>query len=170
MRRGEVLVLKVSDIHFDEQYVYVQRTLSKDENGKVFEKPTPKTEAGIRRIPLLPGLAEMLRKYIEVNHFPDGYLFLTRNGTFFDSSGFQYRWRKILKKINAYMPLEMITDVSPHYFRHNFATELIYANVPIKSVQRIMGHESIKVTLDIYAEAVVDIDDTIEKFTLHLDQ
>ena len=53
------------------------------------------------------------------------------------------------------------TTISPHYFRHNFATELAYSNIPIKTAQYILGHEHINVTMDIYTDVKFNISETI---------
>ncbi|MGN0106191.1 MAG: tyrosine-type recombinase/integrase [Hominilimicola sp.] len=163
MRRGEVLDLKFSDIDFANNIIFVKRTLSRDENSRVIERNTTKSPAGIRQIPLVPRLKEILTEYCDGINYRDGYLFLTRNNTFYDSSVFTNKWKHILKKINKYMPPDTPTKISPHYFRHNYATDLIYAELPLKTVQYIMGHENIQVTMNIYTDVIIDNKKSIEK-------
>ena len=79
-----------------------------------------------------------------------------------------YKWKCILKKINKYMPEGEVTNITPHYFRHNFTTDLVYAGVPLKTVQAIMGHENIQTTMDIYADVRYDNNDVIHKLSSYL--
>ena len=61
-----------------------------------------------------------------------------------------------------------IVPITPHYFRHNFTTDLIYAGVPLKTVQTIMGHENIQTTMDIYTDVRYDNNKLIEKLDNYL--
>jgi integrase len=45
---------------------------------------------------------------------------------------------------------DKIKGLTPHVFRHNFATVLYYAGVDIKEAQRLCGHSNVQLTLDIY--------------------
>ena len=44
-------------------------------------------------------------------------------------------------------------EVTPHQLRHTYITNLIHASVDPKTVQYLAGHESSKITMDIYAKA-----------------
>ncbi|MDO5398468.1 MAG: tyrosine-type recombinase/integrase, partial [bacterium] len=92
-----------------------------------------------------------------------GYLFLTRNNTFITSGNFCDKWKRILRKINKYMPQGEETNITPHYFRHNYATDLIYAGVSPKTVQYIMGHEKADITMNVYADIRVNNKDVIDQ-------
>lgn len=61
-------------------------------------------------------------------------------------------WKSIQKQINLCIPNRSRLEITPHYLRHNYATELIYANVPLKTVQYLMGHKNIQMTMNIYAD------------------
>ena len=41
-------------------------------------------------------------------------------------------------------------DITPHMFRHTYATSLYYSGVDIKTAQYLLGHSSIQMTLDVY--------------------
>lgn len=169
MRRNKVLGLKVTDINFEENYIYVQRTLVYGEGDKIYEKHTPKTNAGVRKIPMIPALKNILVEYTSqyINN-EQGYLFLTRNGTFITNGNFCDKWKRILKKVNKYMPKGYETNISPHYFRHNFATELVYANIPLKTVQYIMGHENINMTMNIYTDVRMNNQEVINNLSQYI--
>ncbi|MDO5399134.1 MAG: site-specific integrase [bacterium] len=165
MRRNEMLSLKKSDINWEENYIYVKRTLSMTENGKIYEKHCPKTTAGIRKIPIVPKLSNILKEYIEKLKAEEEYLFKTRYGTFITNGNFAVIWANIIKEINNCLGENEKIYITPHYLRHNYATELIYAGVPLKTVQYIMGHENINMTMNIYADVRLDMDDVISKLS-----
>ena len=54
--------------------------------------------------------------------------------------------------LSLYIPDQPELEFTPHYLRHNYATELIYANIPLKTVQYLMGHKDIRMTMNIYAD------------------
>lgn len=161
MRIGEALALKVNDINFERRYINVTRTLTRGEDYKPIEKEGTKTEAGIRKIPIVSELYDILTDYIEMVCRDQEHLFLTRQGNLYGNSSIRRIWSNILSIINSYMPNEEVTKISPHYFRHNFATELVYSNIPMKTAQYILGHEHIAVTMDIYAGVKMDVNNTI---------
>ena len=88
-------------------------------------------------------------------------------------SGFNKMWAKIKKAIlNAHeesianetnSEIKSIGNITPHMLRHTFATNLYKAGVDLKSAQKILGHESIQLTLDIYTHAEQNNDEIIQK-------
>ena len=50
------------------------------------------------------------------------------------------------------MPDNTETDITSHYLRHNYATELYRAGIQVKEAQYLLGHSNLKTTLDIYTE------------------
>lgn len=69
-----------------------------------------------------------------------GYLFLNRSGRGLTR---QYVW-KMIKKYAAICQLP--ADISPHAFRHSFATHLLEGGADLRSVQLLLGHASINAT------------------------
>ena len=62
-------------------------------------------------------------------------------------------------------------DVTPHMLRHTYITNLIHASVDPKTVQYLAGHESSKITMDIYAKVKYNRPDELvqtlgDEFTL----
>lgn len=54
---------------------------------------------------------------------------------------------------NGHVVYSLDFTVTPHQLRHTYITNLIYASVDPKTVQYLAGHESSKITMDIYAKA-----------------
>ena len=53
---------------------------------------------------------------------------------------------------NGHVVYTLDFDVTPHMLRHTYITNLIHAGVDPKTVQYLAGHESSKITMDIYAK------------------
>lgn len=86
---------------------------------------------------------ELLRRYYETNELAikeSGYFFVNRRGNRFSEQSI----RIMIKKYAALAGIER--SVTPHMFRHSFATYLIEEGVDISCVQQILGHSSIKTT------------------------
>ena len=158
IRAGEMLSLKLDrDISMDNDTISINHTTIRGKDYRTEEKQGTKTQSvrGIRIIPMPFMLKEILTEYIE-KHNITSYLFLSCHGSFMNSCDLYKRWSFIRKTISKYIPDCPQLEFTPHYLRHNYATELIYANVPIKTVQYLMGHKSIKMTMDIYTDVKKD--------------
>lgn len=53
---------------------------------------------------------------------------------------------------NGHVVYSLDFDVTPHQLRHTYITNLIHSSVDPKTVQYLAGHESSKITMDIYAK------------------
>lgn len=165
VRRGEALALSVSDIDFVNRKIHINKNLiMKDKISEI--KPSPKTEAGNREIPIPDKLFNSLKKYI--SGIDSLYLFTMQNGELVTKSSFRRFWDNILDKINIaaggdkYKRSDLCKDdkpprlrliangITPHMFRHNYATSLYYAGIDIKTAQILLGHSSIQMTMDVY--------------------
>ena len=161
------VALQKKDINFTKNCINVYKTLATDEEYKTIVQHQTKTVAGTRTIPMVESLKNFLINYTETLEKED-FLFLSNWGHLIQSGVFAYHWKCILKKINQYMPEGEVTNITPHYFRHNFTTDLVYAGVPLKTVQAIMGHEDIQTTMNIYADVRYNNDDVIDKLSSYL--
>ena len=90
-----------------------------------------------------PSVLELLRRYYDANKAAiqkSGYFFINRNGSRYTEQSI----RLMLKKYCQLAGIER--NITPHMFRHSFATYLIEEGVDISCVQPILGHSSIKTT------------------------
>lgn len=90
-----------------------------------------------------PFILNLLKKYYEENKQAieqSGYFFINRNGRRFTEQSIRLMMKKYagLAGINR--------NITPHMFRHSFATYLIEEGVDISYVQQILGHSSINTT------------------------
>jgi integrase len=140
MRKSEALAITKNDIDWNKSEISVNKTLVFMVNKSVV-KHTPKTDAGVRRIPILKPLRDVLFNY--VNSIDSDFLFETVSGETFSATAYRRLWAKFEKAVGT-------KEITAHIFRHNFATILYNAGVDLKSAQQILGHKSILVIMDIY--------------------
>ncbi len=137
LRKGEILALTGKDIDFDNRTVYIQNN---NQNGII--KPYPKTDAGVRRIPIPDKLMELLEK--DGRPAPDTILVPQQkdNTKFQTKSSFTKLWNGIVALSGV--------NTTPHILRHTYATKLYYSGIDVKTAQYLLGHATLQMTLDIY--------------------
>lgn len=177
-RIGEALALQWEDCAFDEDMIYIRHTLSRYKVEDVWEKhlTTPKTDAGIRTIPMIPEvksallltLGNQLQNNI-IQKETDGYsnfVFIGIRNEPLDPNTIECAIKAIVKKYNEtegamserenrepfYLPI-----FSPHIMRHTFCVRLCESETNLKVIQEVMGHSDIATTMNIYNEANADV-------------
>ena len=87
--------------------------------------------------------------YILLNTKDSEYLFLNKNGGELTERGVRYILDQIIKQTS------INKNISPHMIRHSFATHLLNEGCDLTTVQKLLGHESIKAT-QIYTHVTTD--------------
>ena len=87
--------------------------------------------------------------YILLNTLNSEYLFLNKNGGCLTERGVRYILDQIIKQTS------INKNISPHMIRHSFATHLLNEGCELTTVQKLLGHESIKAT-QIYTHVTTD--------------
>ena len=148
LRSGEALGLMKSDINFRDRTISVRRTV--DFSSGISQTKIPKSAAGVRTVEGPESAFKALKPFVENLSTP--YLFTGRNGSLISHASYKRFWSGIYRKINDITRCEDMEPMklTPHIFRHNYATELFYAGISVKEAQRLLGHSSITVTLEIY--------------------
>jgi len=175
MRIGEALGLTWDDIDFKNNMIHVSHSLSyksADDSGYVYHITAPKTRAGIRTIPMFNDVRSVMqkakreRKYRDkVNFTVDGYtgfVFLNSAGKVYTPTFF---FGVIQNMVEDYNREEMelsrqesrepkyLPRISAHTFRHTFCTRLCENESNLKVIQDIMGHKTIRTTMEVYSDA-----------------
>ena len=163
LRLGELLALKWSDINFDDSLVTVNKSLSRVKNQEtqkyeIIEQP-PKTKNSNRQVPIPTSILNKLKEYkksqnkqrlfVGEAYINNNYVFADDIGNPIDDKRPGRNLKSILKKLN-------IEPIKFHALRHTYATRLFESNVPPKTVQVLMGHSNIEVTMDIYTHVMND--------------
>ena len=160
LRKSEALALTWQDIDLNNNTLSVNKTLAYGLGGKTIIQ-SPKSPKSKRILPISDSLKEVLIDYKQKQKILSSKLFHTIKGTYLRMSK-PDQWLnsiyakdhqdkvKYAEKYNL-NPLPDLKRITVHGFRHTFATLLIAeTNVKPKTVQMLLGHENIQMTLDIY--------------------
>jgi site-specific recombinase XerD len=138
LRVGELMRLRVSDIHSADGYIFI-----KDSKGKKD-----------RHTVLSMHLLSLLRKYFKA-YKPSYWLFEGQTGGQYSYTSIQSIYRKAVKdtKSNPWS--------TPHTLRHSFATHMLESGVSLRHIQAALGHNSSKTT-EIYTRVLAINNKTIK--------
>jgi integrase len=148
LRRGELIGLQWADVDFENLVLHVRRSLVAMVEG------VPKTEASRKDVPLDAQLTESLFRWKQVCQYaePGNWVFASPHmkGTqpYWPGTLWRYYGRPALKRAG------ITKHVTYHTFRHTFGTLLNANGENAKVVQELLRHASLKVTTDVYMQAV----------------
>lgn len=157
LRNGEIRGLKYTDIDKKTGILHISRTLKYIE-GKGYFEDTPKTRSSVRDIPLTQDTMDVLEKQRNYWHFEvelfGRYLFCDENGNPLSRDRVQAEINRITSKMrnDGYE----IGHITPHVFRHTFATRAIEAGMQPQVLKTILGHSSLAMTMDLYSHVLPD--------------
>ena len=134
MRFGECLGLTWDDIDFDKQLININKAW--DFLFKTGFKST-KNPQSVRKIPLAPETALVLKKYKLSGWFPD------KDNRLFSKGVNHSNLNKLVKELTD-------TNIHIHSLRHTYASYLIAQNIDLLAVSRLLGHKDLTVTLQTY--------------------
>jgi integrase/recombinase XerD len=148
LRVSELVSLKLSNLYFDQNFIKIEGKGEKE-----------------RLVPISKNAVEEIRKYLEgtrkdlnISKESANIVFLNRRG-------------KKLSRVMVFTIIKGLAQkvglgkkISPHTFRHSFATHLINGGADLRAVQEMLGHESI-LTTEIYTHLDKDyLKATIQQF------
>ena len=159
MRNGEVIALDWIDIDLHNKRVYVSKAKECGSNNI----KAPKTDAGIREIPLPDVLVNDLVEAKQGRKPHDPVFIQIRTGKRYTDKGFILAWNNFLRHMdiengavvfnNKIIKSVIASDLTPYYLRHTFCTDLQIAGVELDVARRLMGHTNISITSKIYTHA-----------------
>jgi integrase/recombinase XerD len=129
LRVTELINLQLSKLYIDEGYMLVEGKGSK-------QRLVPLSPQSIRQIELW----KMDRNALTIKKGNEDHLFLNRRG----SKLTRDMIFKIVKDLTELAGIKK--NVSPHTFRHSFATHLLENGANLRAIQQLLGHESITTT------------------------
>jgi len=180
-RIGEVIGLRWQDIDYENRIININHSVvyyavaGAPTKKSVFQVSLPKTEAGIRDVPMMDEVYEALQQeyeYQRENGFNSttidgmtGFIFCNRFGNVHNPQTVNRTIKRILENYNAEEVLNakkerrqplILPHFSCHHLRHTFCTRLCENESNLKVIQAVMGHANIETTMDIYAEATAE--------------
>ena len=168
LRVSEFVGLTVKDIEFDKQRIKINHQLQRTRNME-YEILTPKTEKGERYVPMKEDVADCFRRIIQNRKHPkiepmidgySGFLFLDKNDMPMVALHWEKYFQHIREKYNSIYKVQM-PCITPHVCRHTFCSNMAKSGMNPKTLQYIMGHSDIGVTLNTYTH--LQFEDALEE-------
>lgn len=153
LRIGEVCALQWKDIHFDQGAICISKTLIRIQNKYdsddcktevVFQQP--KTDSSMRVIPIPSFILPVIEKYKD----QDEIFVITGKSGSMEPRVCLRKFKKMIHRID-------VSDYTFHSCRHTFATRCIEVGMDAKTLSEILGHSSVKTTLDRYVHPSIDL-------------
>ena len=130
LRVSELVNLKISNIYFEEELIKVVGKGDK-------ERLVPISGSALKQISIY---LKQVRNHVKIAKGFEDFVFLNRSG-------------KSLTRVMIFTIIKKLTEdtgikktISPHTFRHSFATHLVNAGADLRAVQDMLGHVSITTT------------------------
>ena len=193
-RIGEVVGLRWDDISFEKRQININHNLTyyprrEDTYVCEFRVSKPKTEAGIRTIPMMEPVYLALKQEYERQEEEgfcvedvDGmtnFIFMNRFGSPHNPASINRAIKRIVDAHNAEEEVRakkekrapiILPRFSCHIFRHTFASRFCENETNVKVIQEIMGHADVSTTMNIYAEVNENVTrESLEKLAMNLD-
>lgn len=157
MRISEFCGLTIKDIDFEHNVVNIDHQLQRMSNMELIIEPT-KTRAGTRKLPITEDVAMMFRAIIEDRPKPkiekmvggySGFLYLDKNDLPEVALHWEHRFRYMVNRYNEIYRVQM-PKITPHVCRHTYCSNMAKAGMNPKTLQYLMGHSNIGVTMNTY--------------------
>ncbi len=130
LRVTELITLKISNLYLEDDFIKILGKGNKERLVPIGEQASK----------LLKIYLEQIRVHLNIKKGQEDYVFLSKRGT-------------LLSRVMVFMIIKSLAEktglkksISPHTFRHSFATHLIEGGADLRAVQEMLGHESITTT------------------------
>lgn len=154
LRVGELRGLKWEDVDIVNSCIHISRSVKKLRHPYCFIVGEPKTESGVRTIPLTSAAIQCLQRIQNKNRtrkvssaeWKDFIFTSKQKGCPVETNCYQYQLDKICE-------LSGIPRITMHSLRHTFATRCVDAGMNIKVLSKILGHANTSITFNTYVHA-----------------
>ena len=168
MRISEFCGLTLKDIDFENRTINIDHQLQRTCDMRYVIEET-KTDAGKRKIPITEDVAQMFRAIIEDREPPKmekvidghtGFLFYDDDGNPLVAMHWQHRFNRMVGRYNDIYRVQM-PNITPHVCRHTYCSNMAKSGMNPKTLQYLMGHSDISVTMNVYTH--ISFDDAEEE-------
>lgn len=168
MRISEFCGLTLKDIDLEGRTVNIDHQLQRTCDMRYVIEET-KTDAGKRKLPITEDVAMMFRAIIEDRKPPKmekvidghtGFLFYDDNGMPLVAMHWQHRFNHMVGRYNDIYRVQM-PNITPHVCRHTYCSNMAKSGMNPKTLQYLMGHSDISVTMNVYTH--ISFDDAEEE-------
>lgn len=156
LRTGELIGLKWSDIDFKRKVMHIERSMEYRHSVGEWRIGEPKSKSGYRDVPLTEEAISILKKQKEklkeikvINIQFKDFVFLCRKGEPTKNSAYDTSLFKLCDKAG-------IDRFSMHVLRHTYATRAIEGGIRPKTLQVILGHSNVGITMNLYVHVTED--------------
>lgn len=158
LRIGEVCALTWNNIDLRRETLSVEKTLTRiyvmdgSAGAKTrVECGDAKTENSARTIPIPAFLKRFLIRYCDIPYTTRGGIFVLSGATKpMEPRSYQNKFREVLEGAG-------LDRINYHMLRHTFATRCIEKGFDVKALSEILGHGSVKTTMDLYVHPTMDM-------------
>ncbi len=171
IRPGELYGLKIKDLDFKNKVIHIERTLSYErrieDSRKTFHFGPPKTESSVRTVHMSDDCCtalknQLVQKEIVLSktskNIPEDFkdlVFTSSTGMPLNTQIYTDAINRIVKEINlCRIENDELKNISPHTFRHTYATRSLESGMNFKAIQDAMGHATLEMTMNLYVHAL----------------
>nr|WP_296955367.1 site-specific integrase [uncultured Mediterraneibacter sp.] len=175
MRISEFCGLTISDINFKNHTISITRQLLKN-GAKGYYIQATKTSSGTRVIPMTSDVEECFKRILEkrksfkIEPMIDGisgFLYFDMYGSISYSLHWEHYFNHMVQKYNSIYIVQM-PKITPHVCRHTYCSNMARKGMNPKTLQYLMGHSDISVTLNTYTHlGLDDAEDEIQRLGLN---
>lgn len=157
MRISEFCGLTIKDLDMENRIIDINHQLQRASDMSYNIEPT-KTNAGTRRLPMTDDVYECFKTILENRPrnareiMVDGYmgfLFLDKNGMPEVAMHWEHRFNHAVHRYNDIFRVQM-PNITPHVCRHTYCSNMAKSGMSPKTLQYLMGHSEIGVTMNVY--------------------
>ena len=157
MRISEFVGLTISDLDMKNRRINIDHQLQRTSEMEYVILET-KTASGKRVLPMTDDVYECFKRILENRPVPKvepmvdgkcGFLYLDKDGKPMVALHWEHYFKHICQKYNSIYKVQM-PKVTPHVCRHTFCSNMAKSGMNPKTLQYLMGHSDISVTLNTY--------------------
>ncbi|MGO5027419.1 tyrosine-type recombinase/integrase [Candidatus Agathobaculum pullicola] len=144
LRRGETIPLRWKDMDFENKILSVNKVIAYDED--IPKAKSTRTESSIRHVPLPPDFLQLLKERKQLRHEDAN----NQNGRMLDQTQVRRLQTSIQRQCDIALRAEtsnhgkvtsyvLDQDITPHYLRHTYCTDLRRQGAALREAQALMG-------------------------------